>query len=122
MLAVVKTPRTSLRISGFIPRPILRVLRNEFGEKLTVTTDKDDKKLESVFESAEYKEFKSRVSPADYIRTYRENAGLTQTDLAEKLGVTRAYICDIEHNRRAFSKQFAKQVADFFKISVAHLI
>ena len=122
MLAVVKTPRTNLRISGFIPRPILRVLRHEFGEKLTVTTDKDDKKLESVFESAEYKEFKNRVSPADYIRTYRENAGLTQTDLAEKLGVTRAYICDIEHNRRAFSKQFAKQVADFFKISVAHLI
>jgi DNA-binding XRE family transcriptional regulator len=122
MLAVVKTPRTNLRISGFIPMQILRVLRNEFGEKLTVTSDKTDKELESVFDSAEYREFKKRATPADYILTYRENAGLTQTELAEKLGVSRAYICDIEHNRRAFSKQFAKQVANFFNISVAHLI
>jgi DNA-binding XRE family transcriptional regulator len=122
MLAVVKTPRTNLHISGFIPVPILRVLRNEFGEKLSVTSDKTDKDLESVFDSVEYKNFKKRVSPADYIRTYRENAGLTQTELAEKLGVSRAYLCDIEHNRRAFSKQFAKQVADLLKISIGHLI
>ena len=122
MLAVVKTPRTSIHMRGFIPTPVLRVLRNEFGENLTVTADKDDKNLESVFDSAEYKEFKSRVSPADYVRTYRENAGMTQTELAEKLNVTRAYICDIEHGRRAISKQFAKQLADCFKISIAHLI
>jgi ribosome-binding protein aMBF1 (putative translation factor) len=102
--------------------PILRVLRSEFGEKLSVTSGKTDKDLESVFDSVEYKEFKKRVSPADYIRTYRENAGLTQTELAEKLGVSRAYLCDIEHNRRAFSKQFAKQVADLLKISIGHLI
>jgi ribosome-binding protein aMBF1 (putative translation factor) len=122
MLAVVKTPRTNMHMQGFIPMPVLRVLRNEFGESLTVTTDKDDKKLERVFDSAEYKEFKSRVAPADYIRTYRENAGLTQTELAEKLNVSRAYICDIEHGRREISKQFAKQLADFFKISIARLI
>jgi len=122
MLAVVKTPRTNLRIKGFIPSSILRVLRNEFGKKLTVTADKDDKEIENVFDSEEYKSFKKHVSPAYYIRTYRENAGLTQTELAEKLGVSRAYICDIEHNRRTISKLFAKQVADFFKISVAHLI
>jgi ribosome-binding protein aMBF1 (putative translation factor) len=122
MLAVVKTPRTNMHMRGFIPMPVLRVLRHEFGENLTVTADKDDKKLESVFDSSEYKEFKNRVSPADYIRTYRENAGLSQTELAEKLNVTRAYICDVEHGRRAISKQFAKQLADFFKISIAHLI
>ncbi len=122
MLAVVKTPHTNLRMRGFIPAPVLRVLRHEFGKNLTVTADKDENKLENVFDSVEYKEFKKRVSPADYFRTYRENAGLTQSELAEKLGVTRAYICDIEHGRRAFSKQFAKHVARFFKISVEHLI
>jgi ribosome-binding protein aMBF1 (putative translation factor) len=111
-----------MHMRGFIPTPVLRVLRSEFGENLSVTTDKDDKKLESVFDSQEYKEFKNRVSPADYIHTYRENAGLTQTELAEKLNVTRAYICDIEHGRRAISKQFAKVLAEFFKISIAHLI
>jgi hypothetical protein len=49
MLAVVKTPRTNLRINGFIPMPVLRVLRNEFGEKLSVTSDKTDKDLKNAF-------------------------------------------------------------------------
>jgi len=111
-----------MQMRGFIPAPVLRILRNEFGKNLTVTVDEDEKILESVFDSAEYKEFKKRISPADYIRTYRENAGLTQTALAEKLNVSRAYICDIEHGRRDISKQFAKQVAGLFKISIAHLI
>jgi DNA-binding XRE family transcriptional regulator len=122
MLAVVKTPRTNIQMRGFIPVLVLQVLRHEFGKKLTVTSEKDDSKLESVFDCAEYLEFKKRVTPADYIRTYRENAGLTQSELAEKLGVTRAYICDLEHGRRAFSKPFAKKVASFFKLSAEHLI
>jgi DNA-binding XRE family transcriptional regulator len=122
MLAVVKTPRTNIKMRGFIPAPVLRALRSEFGNSLTVTADKEDSELENVFDSVEYKEFKKRISPADYIRTYRKNAGLTQTALAEKLNVSRAYICDIEHSRRTISKQFAKQAANFFKISVEHLI
>jgi DNA-binding XRE family transcriptional regulator len=122
MLAVVKTPRTNMHMHGFIPAPVLRVLRTEFGKNLTVTTDNDDKEMLSVFETAEYKDFKKRVSPADYVRTYRENAELTQTELAGKLNVTRAYICDIEHGRRAISKQFAKTLSDFFLVSVSRFI
>jgi DNA-binding XRE family transcriptional regulator len=122
MLAVVKTPRTNIKMRGFIPAPVLRVLRSEFGNKLTVTADKGDSELENVFDSVKYMEFKKRISSADYIRAYRENAGLTQTALAEKFNVSRAYICDIEHGRRPISKQFAKQAANFFKISVEHLI
>lgn len=122
MLAVVKTPHTDIRMRGFISAPVLRVLRNEFGKALTVTAEKDDSILESVFDCAEYKGFKKRVTPGDYIRVYRENAGLTQSELAKRLGVTRAYICDLEHGRRAFSKPFAKKAAGFFKISAERLI
>jgi DNA-binding XRE family transcriptional regulator len=122
MLAVVKTTRTNIKMRGFIPAPVLRVLRSEFGNNLTVTADKEDSELENVFDSVEYKEFKKRISPSDYIRACRENAGLTQTALAGNFNVSRAYICDIEHGRRAISKQFAKQVANFFKIAIEHLI
>jgi ribosome-binding protein aMBF1 (putative translation factor) len=122
MLAVVKTHRTNLHMRGFIPSPVLRVLRHEFGKNLTVTPEKDDEKLEIVFNAAEHMDFKKRASPADYLRTYRENAGLTQSELAEKLNVARSYICDLEHGRRTFSKQFAKKAAAFLKISVEHLI
>jgi DNA-binding XRE family transcriptional regulator len=122
MLAVVKTPRTDIKMRGFIPASVVRVLRNEFGKKLTVTSEKDDLTLENVFDCAEYKEFKKRVTPADYFRTYRENSGLTQAEIAKKFDVSRAYICDLEHGRRAFSKPFAKKVAGFFKFSAEHLI
>jgi ribosome-binding protein aMBF1 (putative translation factor) len=122
MLAVVKTPRTNIRMRGFIPPPVLRVLRHEFGKKLTVKDDEDKEEKLNVFDTAEYKEFKNRVTPADYVRIYRENAQLSQTALAEKLEVSRAYICDVEHGRRSISKQFAKALADFFKISVSRFI
>ena len=122
MLAVVRTHRTNLRMRGFIPSPVLRVLRHEFGKNLTVTPETDDEKLESVVTTAENPEFKKRASPADYLRTYRETAGFTQCELAEKLNVARSYICDLEHGRRTFSKQFAKKVAAFFTISVEYLI
>jgi DNA-binding XRE family transcriptional regulator len=110
MLAVVKTPRTNMQMRGFIPPPVLRVLRHEFGKDLTVTPEKDDEILESVFNSSKYLEFKKRVSPGDYLRTYRENAGLTQSGLAEKIGVMRSYVCDLEHGRRVFRKQCAKKL------------
>jgi DNA-binding XRE family transcriptional regulator len=84
-------------------------------------TEGDDA-LESVFDSEEYKAFRKRVTPAEYLRTYRENSGLTQAELGEKLGVSRAYICDIEHGRRSISKEFAKELSTFFKVSVGRFI
>jgi ribosome-binding protein aMBF1 (putative translation factor) len=122
MLAVVKTPRTNIRMRGVIPAPVLRVLRHEFGKDLSVKADEDDNEMLNVFDTAEYKEFKKRVTPADYVRIYRENAQLSQSALAEKFEVSRAYICDIEHGRRPISKQFAKTLADFFKISVSRFV
>lgn len=122
MLAVVRTPRTKLRMRGFIPPRVLRVLRHEFGRQLTIKAEKNDRQLENVFDSTMYKEFKKRVTPADYVRIYRENANLTQTEIAGKLGISRAYICDIEHGRRQVSRQFARQLADFFKVSAGTFI
>lgn len=82
----------------------------------------EDKELIDVLETEEYREFKKNIKPGDYLRIYRENAGLSQVELGEKLGVARSYICDIEHHRRETSKAFAKQLADFFKVSVAKFL
>ena len=122
MLAVVRTPRTDLKIRGDIPTTVLKVLRHEFGDKLKIKPDPDDEKLINVFDTPEYKEFKKRIKPGDYIRTYRENYALTQADLGEKVGVSRAYICDIEHSRRTISKNMAKKFSKLFKISTDHFL
>ena len=122
MLAVVKTPHTDLRIKGFIPRPVLKVLKTEYGKSLQVKTDKDDENLVDFFETDFYKDFKKRMTPGDYVRMYRENMNLTQVALGEKVGMSRSYICDVEHGRRAISKDIAKKLSKLFKISANHLI
>jgi len=122
MLAVVKTPHTNLRIEGFIPRPVLKILKNEYGKYLKVKTDKDDEELIDFFETDLYKDFQKRMTPGDYVRMYRENMKLTQASLGEKVGMSRAYICDVEHGRRTISKDIAKKLSKLFKISTNHLI
>lgn len=122
MLAVVKTPHTDLRIKGHIPRPVLRVLRSEYGKALHVEQDRDDEELVDFFETDVYKEFSKRATPADYVRNCREGMGLTQAALGEKVGATRAYICDVEHGRRPVSKEMAKKLSKLFRISAGHLI
>ena len=122
MLAVVKTPHTDLRIKGFISRPVLKVLRTEYGKSLEVKIDNDDEELVDFFETDFYKDFEKRMKPGDYVRMYRENLSLTQTALGEKVGMSRAYICDVEHGRRAISKDIAKKFSKLFKISASHFI
>jgi len=122
MLAVVKTPRTELRIKGFIPRPVLKVLRSEYGKSLHVKSDEEDEELVDFFKTNLYKNFKKKMNPAEYVKAYRDVLNLTQAELGEKVGKSRAYICDVEHGRRAISKDIAKTFAKLFKISVNHLI
>jgi len=122
MLAVVKTPHTNLRIKGFIPRPVLKVLRTEYGKSLEIKSDKDDEELVDFFDTDIYKDFKKRMKPGDYVKMYRENLGLTQVALGEKIEMSRAYICDVEHGRRSISKEIAKKFSKLFKISASHLI
>ena len=114
MLAVVKTPHTEVKIRGFIPTPVLRVLRAEYGRDLHVKTDKGENELVDLFETDLYKNFKKNSKPGDYVRVYRENLGFSQADMGEKLGVGRAYICDIEKHRRPVGKDMAKQLAKLF--------
>ena len=122
MLAVVKTPHTDLRIKGFIPCPVLKALRTEYGKTLKVKANDDEEYLVDFFETDIYKDFKKRMKPGDYVKMYRENMELTQAALGKKVGMSRAYICDIEHGRRAISKDIAKKFSRLFKISATHLI
>ena len=67
----MKILRTNLKIGGEILVTILKVLRNELGKKLHITPSKNNHKLENVFNSSSYKEFKNSVTVEDYLCTYR---------------------------------------------------
>lgn len=122
MLAVVKTPRTNIRIEGEIPSPILSVLKAEFGKKLVVKPSPDDA-LVDVFETDWYKSRKKAMTPGKYMRIYRDNAGLTQEELGQKLGgLSRHYVSDLESGTRTISKAVAKALSGLFKQPVSRFL
>ncbi len=122
MLAVVKTPRTSVRIEGEIPEPILSLLKAEYGKKLVVKLSPDDV-LVDVFETDWYKTRKKSMTPGKYMRIYRDNAGLTQEVLGQKLGgLSRHYVSDLEAGTRAISKGIAKTLSELFKQPVSRFL
>jgi DNA-binding XRE family transcriptional regulator len=47
---------------------------------------------------------------------------MTQEHLGAKVGASKSFICDIEHDRRAISKEMAKKFSALFKISVERFI
>lgn len=49
--------------------------------------------------------------PGITLRVHRENANLTQKDLAEKLGVKQHHISEMEHSKRPVGKELAKKIA-----------
>jgi DNA-binding XRE family transcriptional regulator len=121
MLAVVKTPRINIRIKGKVPSKLLQCLRSEFGDELKIDNNDDEETID-FFETDIYKEIKNEMTPGTYIRIYRENKNLTQRQLGELVGVSKAYICDIEKNRRSVSKQLAKHFAGIFSVPVSKFI
>ena len=41
-----------------------------------------------------------RLTFGDHLSAIRQGEEMTQADFAKRLGVSRHYLCDIEHNRR----------------------
>lgn len=56
------------------------------------------------------------------IRSLRMSDGISQVLLAKKLGVSKQFLSDIEHNRKDVGISFAKKVADALGYSIEPLI
>jgi DNA-binding XRE family transcriptional regulator len=110
-----------MRIEGDVPPRLLRLLKTEYGPELKIA-EKDEDESVDFFETDFYRKVKSEMTPGAYVRIYRENHCMTQDQVGEKVGVNKSFICDIEHNRRAISKDMAKKFSVLFKISVARFI
>ena len=122
MLAVVKTPHINVRIEGDLPPRLLTCLKSEFGGKLRLARQDADERTVDFFETDVYRDVKRDMTPGTYLRIYRENRGMTQEELGEKVGVSKSFICDLEHDRRAVSKGMAKRFSGIFNISVGRFI
>lgn len=56
------------------------------------------------------------------IRSLRMEQGLSQIELAEKIGITQAMLCYIERGSRKLSLDTAKKLADVLGCKVENLV
>ncbi|EKR64995.1 MULTISPECIES: helix-turn-helix transcriptional regulator [Leptospira] len=121
MLVVVKTPRIDLRIKGKVSEKLLGAIREEFGKRVEVQ-DEDDVSV-PFRESEFWKKYGHLATPGSHMKTYREMAGWSQSELGQKLGgIGRSHISEYESGKRPIGKDLAKKLAKLFKTSPAMFI
>ena len=59
------------------------------------------------------------VTFALFLRAARESLELSQTEMAQKLGMTKGTLCDLEKGRQLVSVSLAKKIANKAKLSEA---
>ena len=123
MLVVVNQPHTEgFRIEGSIPKDVLDFVERRYSRENISIMDDDGDELIDPTEMDFYKEMKASETPGGNLRFYRRLVGMTQQELAEKLGMSKHHISDMENNRRAISKKTAKELCKLFKVSPIRFI
>lgn len=117
MRAVVEAPpmrRTekpvSFRVEGKnIPKAVLAFLDALFPDHVRIDDDED---LVAVEGTDWYKKAKAKMTPAKALKIMRTNAGLTQIQLADKVGIAKQNYNSLERGARPISMMMAKKLAD----------
>lgn len=108
MLAVVKTPHTEISINGDGAAKILEYLKQQFPVEV-LSADDNDEKTVNVRES-EY--WKNEVTPGTLLMGFRLKHDLTQSDLAERAGVSQVMVSDYENGKRKLTLKAATKFAN----------
>ena len=119
MIIHVNLPSSEgFNVEGSVPKNVVDFLKTEFGS-LNV---KIEENLVDPFKTECLKETSSRLTPGSNLKFYRKQSGMTQQNLAERLGTTKQAVCAMEHDSRPISKRTAKILADLFGTSPARFI
>lgn len=112
MPEVEKRPRTELRVVVRGKRKTERIiaLLRDYGLEAEIVKDDDDE-LVNVFGTEWYKKTSAEMTPGDTLRIRRENAGLSQAELGERIGSNRQNISAMENGRRPIGEAVAERLA-----------
>jgi ribosome-binding protein aMBF1 (putative translation factor) len=92
---------------------VIHAVKMQFSGYILDSSDE----YENWFETDLHKEIAAGMKPGDYLRNYRKAQGITQKDLAEKIGVRVNYLSDMETGQRAISRMTSKKLADIFNVT-----
>jgi len=124
MLAVVKKRRTNKRlfeIRGEIPQNIIEYFKAEYGNAFEILDNQNE--LVDIFETDWFKKINKKTTAGESLKIYRQNSGLTQTELGKRLGnFSKQNISDMEQGRRGISKEIAKKLSTIFNVPVDRFI
>jgi DNA-binding XRE family transcriptional regulator len=120
--AIVRTNHVWIVIKGVIPPSLLHLLRLEYGTHVREHSEFGEQ-MRNVLDAPLYEKEPLEMSPGDYIRLFRKEAMLSQSELGRKIGgVSRQNICRMERGRRPISRKMALRLSDFFDVSPAKFI
>lgn len=113
MLALVKKPHIELSIHGEHVAELVDWIRQKYD--VAVLAAEPEEAFVPVESTAYWKEMeKNRVG--NLLAGARLKAGLTQAQLASKLGIRQNMISDYERGRRAYSDAMAKRLSQTLKV------
>ena len=114
MLALVKKPRIEISLHGEQIDELIEWISKKF--EVSILTSDISESI-AVEETDFWKEMQSnRIG--NLLSGARLKAGLSQTQLAEKLGVRQNMISDYERGKRRLSLSMAKRIAKILRIKV----
>ena len=119
MLALVKKPHIELSIHGEQVDELLAWIKKKY-DVVVFSTD-DAEESVPVEETEFWKEMeKNRIG--NLLAGARLKAGLTQAQVAEKVGVRQNMISDYERGRRRFSPAMARRLSKVLKVGEERLV
>jgi DNA-binding XRE family transcriptional regulator len=109
MQVVAKKHRIDFK--GQVPDSIVKYIIRKFGKKNVTVIDDD---YVDYFETDFHKKMEAERTPGKTLRLYRQRDGLTQKELADKLGIYTQHVCNMEKGSRTITVDMAKTLAELF--------
>jgi ribosome-binding protein aMBF1 (putative translation factor) len=118
MLALVKVPHIELSIHGEHASELVEWIRKKYD--VDILTEEVDEEYVSI-ENTEYWREMEKNRVGNLLAGARLKAGLTQAQLAEKLGIRQNMVSDYERGRRSYSDAMAKRLSKTLKVNEERL-
>ena len=118
MLALVKKPHIELSLHGEHVTELVAWIRKKYD--VAVLSEEPEEEFVSIESTAYWKEMeKNRVG--NLLSGARLKAGLTQAQLADKLGIQQNMVSDYERGRRTYSDAMAKRLSKTLNVKEERL-
>ena len=118
MLALVKKPHIELSLHGEHVSELVAWIRKKYD--VAVLADEPEDEFVPIKSTGYWKEMeKNRVG--NLLAGARLKAGMTQAQLADKLGIRQNMVSDYERGRRTYSDAMAKRLSKTLKVKEERL-